>query len=148
MGDQIVVDSLMSLLGSSVNMKDRFGWSLNTGGRSMVEDDWNWFWFLQKRFTKLKRDSERERRLTSNLQFEFYLLSWVSESRDLWCCLIYSAPRDQFSRLLIFLRFLAIFVYLVQSISQKDSGVHLWNVGYQSVSRMLLWCRSCLPEIV
>ena len=42
---------------------------------------------------------------------------WVSKSRVWRCCLLYSARRDQFSRLLVFWRFLAIFVDLVQSMA-------------------------------
>ena len=38
----------------------------------------------------------------SVLRSDFYFLKWVSKNRDWGCCLIYSARRDQFSRLLIF----------------------------------------------
>ena len=40
--------------------------------------------------------------MLSVLRSDFYLLKWVSESRNWRCCLIYSAQSDQFSRLLIF----------------------------------------------
>ena len=50
-------------------------------------------------------------------RLSFNLVSWVSQSRGWHCCLLYSAWRDHFSRLLVGWQFLAVFVDLVRSMS-------------------------------
>ena len=77
--------------------------------------------------------------------------NWVSESRVWRCCLLYSARRDQFSRLLIFWRFFLILSIWCNRWRKKSLEFVLgmfWNVGCQNVSRTLLWCSGRLQEIV